>query len=128
MLWIDLWVYARHHPDTAVAQRRFHRRWRQTIEDIVREGMDAGEWTVDDPADVSQRLSALTDGLAVHMVLGDPEHTPERYVSMSLPAAALVSGRRSWRTGQPGFARYSAVTAVTMLTTAVLSGAGWVQN
>ena len=92
MLWIDLWVYARHHPDTAVAQRRFHRRWRQTIEDIVRQGMDAGEWTVDDPADVSQRLSALTDGLAVHMVLGDPDHTPERYVSMSLTAAALELG------------------------------------
>ena len=92
MLWIDLWVYARHHPDTAVAQRRFHRRWRQTIEDIVRQGMDAGEWTVDDPADVSQRLSALTDGLAVHMVLGDPDHTPERYVTMSLTAAALELG------------------------------------
>jgi len=92
MLWIDLWVYARHHPDAAVAQRRFHRRWRQTIEDIVREGMEAGEWTVDAPADVSQRLSALTDGLAVHMVLGDPDYTPERYVSMSLTAAALELG------------------------------------
>ena len=92
MLWIDLWVYARHHPDTAVAQRRFHRRWRQTIEDIVRQGMNAGEWTVDDPAGVSQRLSALTDGLAVHMVLGDPDHTPERYVTMSLTAAALELG------------------------------------
>jgi hypothetical protein len=45
-----------------------------------------------------------------------------------LPAAALVSGRRSWRTGQRGFARYSAVTAVTMLTTAVLSGAGFGQS
>jgi AcrR family transcriptional regulator len=92
MLWIDLWVYARHHPDTAVAQRRFHRRWRQTIEDVVRQGIDAGEWTVDDPPGVSQRLSALTDGLAVHMVLGDPDHTPERYVSMSLTAAALELG------------------------------------
>jgi AcrR family transcriptional regulator len=92
MLWIDLWVYARHHPDTAVAQRRFHRRWRQTIEDVVRQGIDAGEWTVQDPAGVSQRLSALTDGLAVHMVLGDPDHTPERYVSMSLTAAALELG------------------------------------
>jgi AcrR family transcriptional regulator len=92
MLWIDLWVYARHHSDAAVAQRRFHRRWRQTIEDIVREGMEAGEWTVDAPADVSQRLSALTDGLAVHMVLGDPDYTPERYVSMSLTAAALELG------------------------------------
>ncbi len=92
MLWIDLWVYARHHPDTAVAQRRFHRRWRQTIEDVVREGVETGEWMVEDPPGVSQRLAALTDGLAVHMVLGDPEHTPERYVSMSLTAAALELG------------------------------------
>jgi AcrR family transcriptional regulator len=92
VLWIDLWVYARHHPDTAAAQQRFHRRWRQTIEDIVRQGMAAGEWIVENPADVAQRLSALTNGLAVHMVLGDPDHTPERYVSMSLTAAALELG------------------------------------
>jgi hypothetical protein len=45
-----------------------------------------------------------------------------------LPAAALVSGRQSWRTGQRGFARYSAGTALTMLTTAVLSGAGFGQS
>jgi AcrR family transcriptional regulator len=92
MLWIDLWVYARHHPDTAVAQRRFHRRWRQAIEDIVREGHESGEWTVQNPSDVAQRLSALTDGLSVHMVLGDADHTPERYVSMTLAAAALELG------------------------------------
>lgn len=92
MLWIDLWVYARHHPDTAVAQRRFHRRWRQAIEDIVVEGVEAGEWTVEDPSGVSQRLSALTDGLSVHMVLGDADHTPDRYVSMTLTAAALELG------------------------------------
>jgi AcrR family transcriptional regulator len=92
MLWIDLWVYARHHPDTAVAQRRFHRRWRQAIEDIVLQGAEAGEWTVEDPSGVAQRLSALTDGLSVHMVLGDADHTPERYVSMTLTAAALELG------------------------------------
>ncbi len=92
MLWIDLWVYARHHPDTAVAQRRFHRRWRDAIEDVVRQGIDAGEWEVDDPPGVAQRLSALTDGLAVHMVLGDSDHTQERYVAMSLTAAALELG------------------------------------
>ena len=92
LLWIDLWVYARHHPDTAVAQRTFHRRWRGAIEDVVRQGADAGEWEVDDPSGVAQRLSALTDGLAVHMVLGDADHAPERYITMSLTAAALELG------------------------------------
>ena len=91
-LWIDLWVYSRHHPETAAAQRHFHERWRTTIEEIVRYGCEAGEWSVSDPAEVALRLSALTDGLAVHMVLGDSEHTPERYVEMSLAAAALELG------------------------------------
>ena len=91
-LWIDLWVYSRHHPETAAAQRHFHERWRTTIEGIVRHGCETGEWSVSDPAEVALRLSALTDGLAVHMVLGDSEHTPARYVEMSLAAAALELG------------------------------------
>ncbi len=92
LLWMELWVYARHHPDTAAAQRRFQRRWRQTIADVVADGVRTGEWSVSDPAAVAQRLSALTDGLAVHMVLGDPDHTRERYVEMTLVAAALELG------------------------------------
>jgi AcrR family transcriptional regulator len=91
-LWIDLWVYSRHHPETAAAQRHFHERWRMTIEEVVRYGGQTGDWSVSDPAGVALRLSALTDGLAVHMVLGDSEHTPERYVEMSLVAAALELG------------------------------------
>ena len=91
-LWIDLWVYSRHHPETAAAQRHFHERWRMTIEEIVRYGCQTGEGSVSDPAAVALRLSALTDGLAVHMVLGDSEHTPERYGEMSLVSAALELG------------------------------------
>jgi AcrR family transcriptional regulator len=88
-LWMDLWVYSRHHPETAMSQRHFHERWRRTIADVVRLGCAAGEWSVADPDAVALRLSALTDGLAVHMVLGDAEHTPEAYVAMSLAAATL---------------------------------------
>lgn len=92
LLWMDLWVYARHHPETSVTQRGFHRRWRRAIEDVVAYGVQTGEWEVADAHDVSQRLSALTDGLAVHMVLGDPDHTRERYVEMSLIAVSLELG------------------------------------
>jgi AcrR family transcriptional regulator len=91
-LWMDLWVYSRHHPETAMSQRHFHERWRRTIADVVRYGCENGEWSVADPDAVALRLSALTDGLAVHMVLGDAEHTPQAYVAMSLAAAALELG------------------------------------
>jgi AcrR family transcriptional regulator len=92
LLWMELWVYARHHPDTAAAQRRFHRRWRRAMVEVIELGVANGEWRVADAADVAQRLCALTEGLAVHMVLGEPDHTPERYVELSLAAAALELG------------------------------------
>jgi hypothetical protein len=49
-------------------------------------------------------------------------------VFAGLPAAALASGRRSWRAGQHRFALYSAGTAVTMLTAVALAGAGFGQS
>jgi AcrR family transcriptional regulator len=92
LLWMDLWVYARRHPETAEAQRSFHRRWRSTIADVIRFGQSTAEWGPVDADEVALRLSALTDGLAVHMVLGDPDHTREQYVEMSLTATALELG------------------------------------
>jgi Protein of unknown function (DUF998) len=49
-------------------------------------------------------------------------------VFVGLPAAALACGWRSWRSGRPRFALYSVGTAVTMLVTAALSGAGFSQS
>jgi AcrR family transcriptional regulator len=92
VLWVDMWVYARHHSDSLIAQRRFHDRWRRAFEDIIRHGIDTGEWHVDDPCGVAQRLCALTDGYAVHMTLGNPDHTPETYVKMVLTGAARELG------------------------------------
>lgn len=48
-------------------------------------------------------------------------------VFLGLPAAALTTVRRSWRTGQRGFGLYSAGTAVVMLAAIVLAGAGFGQ-
>jgi AcrR family transcriptional regulator len=92
LLWIDLWAYTRHHPDTTEAQRRFQGRWRQTLQDVIEYGDETGEWRVADAMASAQRLAALTDGLAVHMVLGNPEYNRERYVDMALTAASLELG------------------------------------
>jgi AcrR family transcriptional regulator len=92
VLWIDLWLYARRHPDIAGAQRRFHVRWRNAIADVIRYGTARGEWSCPDPDAAALRLAALTDGLAVHMVLGDPDHARGSYVANSLTAAACELG------------------------------------
>jgi hypothetical protein len=49
-------------------------------------------------------------------------------VFFGLPAAALACGWRSWRVGQRRFGLYSAGTAVTMLGTMALAGAGFGQS
>jgi Protein of unknown function (DUF998) len=49
-------------------------------------------------------------------------------VFFGLPAAALAASWRSWRAGQRRFGLYSAGTAVTMLATIALAGAGFGQS
>ena len=49
-------------------------------------------------------------------------------VFFGLPAAALITSRRAWRTGQRGFALYSASTAVTMPAAMALAAAGFGQS
>jgi hypothetical protein len=49
-------------------------------------------------------------------------------VFVGLPAAALACGWRSWRAGEHRFGLYSAGTAVTMLATMALAGAGFGQS
>jgi Protein of unknown function (DUF998) len=49
-------------------------------------------------------------------------------VFLGLPAAALACGWRSWRAGLRGFGLYSGATAVTMLATMALAGAGFGQS
>lgn len=48
-------------------------------------------------------------------------------VFAGLPAAALASGRQDWRAGRPGAGLYGAGTAVTMLATMAMAGAGFGQ-
>ena len=63
-----------------------------------------------------------------------PSHTGTAHnlaavpVFVGLPAAALACGWRFWRAGQHHFGIYSAGTAVTMLTTMALAGAGFGQS
>jgi AcrR family transcriptional regulator len=92
LLWVDLWLYALHHPELAPVQRRFNRRWREAIAGAVRYGERTGAWRDLDADLVALRLAAITDGLAVQMILGEPDHTRERYVTMTLTAAALELG------------------------------------
>jgi hypothetical protein len=72
------------------------------------------------PPGTPDALTQPSQAGTVHNVVAVP-------VFFGLPAAALACSWRSWRAGQRGSALYSGGTAVTMLATMALAGAGFGQ-
>ena len=78
VLWLDLWTKAYRTPEVARDRERLDRRWRDTIADIVRRGQGDGEFGEIDPDEFALRLAALIDGLAIQVVLRDPDVSARR--------------------------------------------------
>jgi AcrR family transcriptional regulator len=94
LLWLDLWAQSAHHPEVASVRQKFDERWRETISALVAEGQEAGEFGPVDPADFAVMFSALLDGLAIQVALGDPEVTPLRAFELTMRFAAGQLGFR----------------------------------
>jgi AcrR family transcriptional regulator len=88
LLWMDLWVYARRHPEMLEAHRRFDRRFRAVIADAIRHGQARAEFGPADAEDASVRLGSLMRGLAVHVALGEYDVTAEQMRGHCLQTAA----------------------------------------
>ena len=92
VLWLDLWARAPRDPDVARDRLAMDRRWRATITEIVREGQAAGEFSPVDTDAFALRLGALIDGLAIQVVLRDPEVTRERMFDLCIETCARELG------------------------------------
>jgi AcrR family transcriptional regulator len=92
VLWLDLWARAPRDPDVARDRAAMDRRWRTTIGEIVRGGQAAGEFTRIDPDAFALRLAALIDGLAIQVVLEDPEVSRERMFDLCMDTCARELG------------------------------------
>ncbi|MGH2752556.1 MAG: TetR/AcrR family transcriptional regulator [Actinomycetota bacterium] len=95
-LWIELWSRGLRDPEVAKKRSALDRRWRWTIADIVRSGQRSGEFGDLDAEDFSLRLAALIDGLALQVVLEDPEVTSEK-----MRAVCIDFARRELNVQQP---------------------------
>jgi AcrR family transcriptional regulator len=62
---IDAWAEAMRSPQIRAASRRIDRRWRAAIEQVVLDGVTAGEFRCTAPRDAAERIAAMLDGLAV---------------------------------------------------------------
>ncbi len=91
-LWVELWSSALRNPDVRRKREALDRRWRSTIADIVRAGQRSGDFVGIDADDFALRLAALIDGLAIQVLLSDPEVTPERMRDLCLTMAGRDLG------------------------------------
>jgi AcrR family transcriptional regulator len=101
-LWMEIWVRARRDESVRESYFKLDRRQRKLIEDIVRDGQAAGEFSADaDPGEFALALSGLMDGLGVQVTLGQPDVTPERMVDtcLALASAELGCELRAMRAG-----------------------------
>jgi AcrR family transcriptional regulator len=88
MLWLDLWARAPRDPAIARSREALDRRYRTSIVDIVREGQSAGEFATIDAEDFALRFCALVDGLAIQVVLADPDVSVDRMREVCLRTAS----------------------------------------
>lgn len=97
VLWLDMWARAPRDPDVARDRQEMDRRWRSAIAEIVAHGQRSGEFDRDvDVDEFAVRMAALIDGLAIQVVLGDPNVTPVRMFDLCMRAASGELGF-AWR-------------------------------
>jgi AcrR family transcriptional regulator len=86
-LWFDLWAQAFRHPDVARDRVELERRWRTTIEDVVKQGIEAGEVDAVDAEQFAVDWGVLLDGLSIQVALRDERVHPERAVEIAMRMA-----------------------------------------
>jgi AcrR family transcriptional regulator len=91
-LWPDLWAQAVRHPEVSKDREELDQRWRDKVAEIVRAGVDSGDFAPIDVDDFTLVLTGLLDGLAVQVALGDPTVSPERATQVVMRLVARELG------------------------------------
>jgi len=92
LLWLELWNRSPRDAEVASSRQLLDRQWREEIAEIVRDGQADGEFGPVDPDDFSLRFASMMDGLAVQVVLGDPDVTRARMLEVCLREAGRELG------------------------------------
>jgi AcrR family transcriptional regulator len=77
MLWIESWAAGLRAPVLRDILKELEGAWIGALEKVIRDGVESGEFTCDDPAGAAERLDALLDGLVIRCTL-HPETVPRR--------------------------------------------------
>lgn len=90
-IWVDAWAEALRSPEMREACRVVDTRWREVLQQIIRDGVRSGDFTCDDPVRTAGSLYGLLDGLAVQMVV-NRSLSPRQVAEWTNEAAAAALG------------------------------------
>jgi AcrR family transcriptional regulator len=93
-LWMELCVLALRDEAAAAERDRLDRRWRAALRSVLRDGMQSGEFDIDDADQVMFVLAALLDGMAPLLVLKAKGVTSDRVERTWLEQASALLGPR----------------------------------
>lgn len=77
-VWSELWVEGLQEPDLQQLNEDFYGQWRRLVAGIIRDGQDAGIIRDGSAIELANMLIAMVDGLAIQVLLGSRNMTPER--------------------------------------------------
>jgi AcrR family transcriptional regulator len=93
-LWIDAWGEALRNPTLRKISEELDQAWVTVLEQVIKEGVDEGRFTCDDPAASAWRIAALMDGLGLQVVLHRSTMSRPAMLAHARAAAAAELGVR----------------------------------
>jgi AcrR family transcriptional regulator len=98
-LWLESWTLAPHDGAVRDLVAELERAWIALLDEVVRDGVEAGSFVCPDIDAAVARLYATINGLAVQVVTGVADLTPARALEICMEVAAselgfAPSGRR----------------------------------
>jgi AcrR family transcriptional regulator len=91
-LWIDAWAAALRSPEMAEVSQRLDVRWKDTVAEVIKQGVASGEMTCADPSGAAWRITALLDGLAVQTTVHNGVLTKRQITTWVRTLAAAELG------------------------------------
>jgi AcrR family transcriptional regulator len=92
ILWIEAWAAALRTPAMRAILLELERAWLQALEQVIRDGVTAGEFSCPDPAASAERLDALLDGLMARATVHPGTISRKRLLEHVRTAAAREVG------------------------------------
>ncbi len=90
--WIELWSMALRDERAVELQIEFDERFRNVIEEILKTGVEAGEFTVADTRAAAITISALVDAMALQATLGDTTIRPNYMLDACVTVCGTLLG------------------------------------